>query len=218
MHPTKIQARRANLDDLPGLRDLWRNAKISELSVEKRFTEFQIVEEIGGTIIACAALEISGRQGKIHSWIPPNSEIHKHAEHLLWMRISALAQNHGLVRLWTLETGEFWKSHSFSGPNSTMRRNLPSPFGLDSRDWLFLQLRDDTAETMSVEQHLELFQETQRRVSEKMLSRIRVARLFAGTAATVVLFALVWLAWKMLNHMAIPVPTSKPRSVKSGMQ
>lgn len=204
MSSAQLEARRATLDDLSGLRQLWQDSGVSDRSLEKRLTEFQIVEDFTDNIVACAGFQIAARQGFVDYFLCQNPEFRDSAQLLLWERIQALAQNHGLVRLWTQESGVFWSNQGFSEADDTLRSKIPSKFGESPEKWKTLQLRDESVNSLSWEQHLALLQQSQKKIARKTAERIRIARWFAGFVALVVLFAMIWLAWKMVNHVMVP--------------
>ena len=204
MSLAQFQARRATLDDLSGLRQLWQNSGVYDRSLEKRLTEFQVVKDLKGTIVGCLGFQIAARQGKVDHCLCRKPEIKDSAHFLLWKRIQSLAQNHGLVRLWTQESDAFWTEHGFSEADDILRQKIPAEFGDSAEKWMTLQLRVESLDGLTLEQHLELFQRSQKENTQKALARIRGVRWFAGVAALVVLFALIWLAWKMVNHIMGP--------------
>ena len=51
MTTPNLQVRRATIDDLPRLVPLWQREDLPWEALEKRFKEFQVVEESGGELI-----------------------------------------------------------------------------------------------------------------------------------------------------------------------
>lgn len=204
MSSAQLQARRATLDDLPGLRKLWEHSGVADRSLEQRLTEFQVVEDMSGTIVACSRIQIESRQGKVDHCLCHNPEFRDSTQLLLWQRIQSLAQNHGLVRLRSQDSDKFWINHGFSKANDILRQKIPSEFGESMENWMTLQLRDESLDGLSLEQHLELFKNSQKQSTQKTQGRIRVVRWIAGAAALVVIIALIWIAWVMVNHIVGP--------------
>ena len=59
--------RRATVDDLAALLALWEAMHFSVADLERRLTEFQIVESEDGTLQGAVGLEINDRNGRLHS-------------------------------------------------------------------------------------------------------------------------------------------------------
>src|SRR5207244_2965542 len=100
MNPSGYHVRRATLDDLEKLRNLWKIRKFDILELEKRFTEFQVACDAKGELAGSIGLQILNQQGKIHSAVFKNIEDEEILTPILWERLQAVAKNHGLFRLW----------------------------------------------------------------------------------------------------------------------
>src|SRR5271154_1393432 len=61
------RVRRAVIDDRPALHALWTAMHIAPDDLDRRLTEFQVVESEGGQLLGALAMEIQGGQGRIHS-------------------------------------------------------------------------------------------------------------------------------------------------------
>lgn len=59
--------RRATLDDLGHLVELWNSMRFNTEELSRRATEFQIAESSEGTVLGAVGLQILERQGRIHS-------------------------------------------------------------------------------------------------------------------------------------------------------
>jgi N-acetylglutamate synthase-like GNAT family acetyltransferase len=112
------RVRRAVVDDLGPLAELWRAAHMRGESLEKQFTDFQVAEDGAGRLQAAVALQISGPSGRIHSEAIADFALADTLRPLLWERLRAVAQNHGLFRLWTQESAPFWKKDAGFAPAS----------------------------------------------------------------------------------------------------
>ena len=66
MEAPELVVRRANVDDLPGLKQLWEHARFQVLDVEKQLTEFQVVTTPAGDLLGAMALQIQDKQGCLH--------------------------------------------------------------------------------------------------------------------------------------------------------
>jgi N-acetylglutamate synthase-like GNAT family acetyltransferase len=178
-----IQVRRATVEDLPGLRLLWEKAKLDSRLLERRLTEFQVIESDG--LIACIGIEVADHQGLVHSEAIANFTRHDQLGPMLWDRIQTLARNHGLHRLWIDDPDPAWIRLGFIRPTAQQLKKLPPKFGARP-EWHVLQLKEETIATLSLEQEFELFSQGQKQSTEQIL---RQARRFKQLA-----YILLWLA------------------------
>lgn len=202
MSSANVTIRRATVDDLGGLRLLWERARLQILDLEKHLTDFQIVVSDEGDLIGAIALQISGKQGWLHSEAFVQPEHEDGFRPLMWERVRTVARNHGLTRLWTREAAPFWHQSGFEEASRDLLQKLPAPFGDRHNLWLSLQLKEDSAASLSVEQEFELFQQQQREVTERVM---RQARLFK-VLAWVLIIAFMSVAGALILKMVMKTP------------
>jgi N-acetylglutamate synthase-like GNAT family acetyltransferase len=186
MNPAPLVVRRANVDDLPGLKPLWEQAALPVLELEKHLTEFQLVITPAGEVVGAAALRVEAKQGRLHSEAFTHQEQADDARTLLWERLQTLARNHGLVRIWTQEPAPFWTRAGFTEALGELLQKLPPGFGPPHGRWLVLQLREEAVEAVSIDREFELFQQSQRASTEEVLARARKLRGLAYSLAAIV--------------------------------
>jgi len=195
MNPPEYIVRRATVDDLDGLKQLWEWARLQVLDLESRFTEFQLVVSNEGDLAGALGLHIEGKQGKLHSvaFTRPEQEDQFHA--LLWERLQTVARNHGLARLWTQEKSPFWRQAGFAQASPELQKKLPPGFGDAQGHWLTLQLKEETLAALSIEQEFELFQAAQKEETERLArlgrSLKNIVMALVGIALVIGLFFLV---------------------------
>jgi N-acetylglutamate synthase-like GNAT family acetyltransferase len=205
MNPNQRVVRRANVDDLDGLRNLWVRTHLQVLDLEKRLTEFQVVASTEGDLIGAVGLHIDLRQGRIHSEAFLRAEDAVEARPWLWERLQTLARNHGLIRLWTREKAAFWGEVGFTEPSVEALAALPPAYRDGQGRWLTLGLRDESAAIISVEKEFELFQQAQRATTEDLLARARQMKV-------VVIGVVLFLALAaMIAAVLFMVRQSQPR-------
>ncbi len=188
MHSKVHRVRRATTDDVPGLIALWKSAHLPADELDKRFTEFQIVETADGKLLGAIGLQIVGAEGKIHSEAYSDFGLTDQLRPLLWERLLNVATNHGLFRLWTNESAPFWKKDcGFISPPVEALAKLPPQFGKAAA---MLQLKEDRAAPAALEAEFARFRAEEGARSQKMF---RQARLFKGLAwgLSVLLFIFV---------------------------
>lgn len=190
MSSTGYKVRRANSDDVPQLLAIWRAAQLPVHVLEKRFTEFQVVEGGDGKLAGALGLKISGKNGWLHSEAIPNFELVDVLRPLLWERLQSVAGNHGLYRLWTQESAPFWKQYDFATPDADVAKRLPADFISPNGEWLTLQLKDEVAIELSLDKEFAVFRKSERERTERMLDQARLLKGLA-TLMAIALFIFV---------------------------
>ncbi|MGD0813744.1 MAG: hypothetical protein ABSA83_09085 [Verrucomicrobiota bacterium] len=189
------RTRRATVEDLARLAGLWQAAHLPAAELGKRFTDFQVAEDEQCNLAAAIGLHIESGQGRVHSEAYADFALADSLRPLLWQRLQAVAQNHGLFRLWTEETAPWWKMDAgFSPPSDEMLQKLPEAYGLRHPAWLTLQLRDEAAAPANLDKEIELIREAARIRRETFMRRGRVLTII-GTAISLLflLFSLILL-------------------------
>lgn len=188
MNAPKYRLRRATSDDLPELLRLWAAAQLPAAELEKRFTEFQVVEESEGKLVAAIGLQILAKHGAIHSETIPDFGQADGLRPLLWERLRGVAQNHGLVRLWTGETARFWREQDFGrGDPSTLKQR---PQGFHPEAVLTLKLKDDLSVDSFINDEFAQLRQLQLQEREKTLQRARAFKM-VGYLCTIVIAAIL---------------------------
>jgi len=193
MNSPGYQARRAVLEDLPALRQLWTVEQLPALDLEKRFTEFQVAEGPDGQIVAALALQVQGTHGKVHSESFIDFGLTDTLRPLLWERVLSVARNRGLARLWTLESTLFWRGEGFQPPAPDLVTKVPANFGDPGAEWITLKLKDELLSSLTPEQEFALFKESVQQDTEKMMQQARMMK-WVATVAAVIFFIVVTIA------------------------
>ena len=189
MNSADYRVRRATTDDLEALIALWKSAYLPAEELDKRFTEFQIVESADGKLLGATGLQIFGSEGKLHSEAFSDFGMTDQLRPLLWERILNVAHNHGLFRLWTDEPAPFWKKEcGFISPSAEALARFPLQFG---RAEAVLQLKEDRAAPGALEAEFARFKAEESQHSEKMFQR---ARFFKGIALALSILLFIFVA------------------------
>jgi len=199
-----LQVRRATVEDIARLVPLWQQEDLPWQALEKRFKEFQVVEEPGGELLGALGLEISGTEGRLHSEVFAHPEQADALRDLLWERIQVVARNHGLVRVWSQFATPFWHHSGFQYASAEVLTKLPAAFGDGGQPWQMVQLRDEAAAPVSVDKEFAAFKEMERENTQKMLRQAKVLKMVAAVIvmAVFVLVALFFFSWiKARSHM-----------------
>jgi N-acetylglutamate synthase-like GNAT family acetyltransferase len=189
------RTRRATVDDLAQLAELWQAAQLPAATLEKQFTDFQVAEDDQGKLAAAIGLHIEGGNGRVHSETFADFALTDALRPALWERLQVVAQNHGLFRLWTEESAPWWKKDAgFSTPSDEILQKLPESYGPRHPAWLTLRLRDEAADPAFFDKQIAMFREAERLKREKFMRRGRALRIIGTViSALLLLFALTVL-------------------------
>lgn len=195
------QVRRATTDDLPQLVQLLKVTLLPADVLEKRFTEFQVVEATGGKLIGAIGLQIANKHGKIHSETYTDFSLSDTLRPVLMERLKNVAQNHGLVRLWTQETAPYWRQNGFDPADDDAKKKFPPMFGDVTQNWLTLKLKEELEEILSADKEFATFMESEKQRTEQMLAQAKffhfVAYLLGGA---LFLFSLGVLIYTLIKR------------------
>lgn len=187
-----MQARRATIEDLPQLTALWQLERLDADALERRFTEFQVVED-GGEIIAALALRMAGHHGQLHSESIGRPDVADRCREMLWNRIQMVARNHSLDRVWSDLGAPFWRTMGFVAATVEQRERLPAEFGEGSAPWQILLLRGEEASADAIEKQFAMLRALQMREKEQFHARISVLKKVAiGMTAVVAVLVVTW--------------------------
>lgn len=195
------RARRATVDDVPKLSELWQSAKLSSADLEKRFTDFQVIEDEKGKIIAAIGLHIVAYNARVHSEAFIDSAQKDTLRPALWARLQTVAQNHGLFRLWTEEADPWWKETAgFDAPTAEVLQKLPEAYGTPHEAWRTLRLKDEAADPDYLDKQFAMFKEASRADLDKLMSRGRAIKIAGTIIAAVVLAMALILMFMVVKH------------------
>jgi len=192
MTSANYRVRRATLDDLGALKPLWESMRLPADDLEKRLTEFQVVENPRGEVIGTIGFRMSGRHGCIHSESFSDFSVADVARPLFWERLQVLSSNHGIARLWTQENAPFWNRMGFQPASPEALKNLPETWNNEKPAWLTLQLKSEEA-FVSLENELAMFMQAEKARTAKMFEQARVLK-FAATAFAIIFAIFVIVA------------------------
>jgi N-acetylglutamate synthase-like GNAT family acetyltransferase len=210
MTPPEFSVRRATVEDLGGLKQLWERSGLQVLDLEKRLTEFQLAITPAGDLLGAFGLRIAGKEGQLHSEAFTQPERAEALRPAFGERLRSLARNHGLVRLWTREEAPFWLHEGFSEAEAELLKKLPPPFGDSRHHWLALQLRDEAVPPLSLEHEFEIFQQASRADTEEVMAQARKLRTAATVIAWVALgVAVVVVGFSFFRHLQ-QTPDNRP--------
>lgn len=202
------QVKRATLDDLPQLTALWQTMKFDTEDLAKRVTEFQVATDSSGKIIGAVGLQIVQKQGLIHGEAFADFSQADPLRPKLWERIQAVANNHGLLRVWTREEAPFWSRCGLNKPDPEALEKMPLQWkAMSSPNWMTLKLREDIEAVLSMDKEFALFMESEKQRTQRALQQAKLLKSLATLVALallgLVIFGTLMLLRKnphMLHH------------------
>jgi len=206
MEGPTLRVRRATVDDLPQLRALWQAQLPDPSGLERRVTEFQVVESPEGRVLAAVALTMHEGHGLIHSEVFADFADADRYRALLWERLEQVARNHGLYRVWTREEAPFWARCGLHLAGEPQLDRLPAVWRSLKGRWLTLQLREPPPEGLSIEKEFELYMQAERQRTEALLERARWIKRIATLVALILAGMVLVAVWYLLQRRTGLVP------------
>lgn len=204
MNGSKLRVRRATIEDLGTLRPLWESMHFSIADLEKRLTEFQVVENTEGNVLGGIGFQNFQHQARIHSEAYTDFAVADTARTLLWERLKTLSSNHGVFRLWTRENAPFWRQTGFHAADAETMQKLPADWNTEGPAWSTLPLKDESA-MISIEKELALFMQSEKQRTARAFQHARMLKTFATVLAIIfamfVLCAIIFLLRKNPNAL-----------------
>jgi N-acetylglutamate synthase-like GNAT family acetyltransferase len=190
MNSSNYTVRRATLDDIGPLTELWKSMKFPAEGMSKRITEFQIATDKSGQLLGGLGLQIAERQGLIHSDAFVDFSLAEQLRPLLWERIHSVATNHGLSRLWTQEKAPFWNHCGMIKAEPEVLAKLPVPWRGTAEGWLTLKLKEDVETVVSMDKEFALFMDSEKQRTQRAFQQAKILKVIV-TLIALALFGLV---------------------------
>lgn len=190
-----IRARRATVDDLPALHALWQRAGLPWDQLERYVTEFIVVGNQEGLVLAAIGLQADGDQGLVHSEALAPCDDPDALRAALWQRLQIVARNHGVARLWTLEDAPFWQA-TFQRATPSDIAQLKASFADAEAAWLVSTLVDPARAQRLVDERLALWEAHRQADSSQFADTVSRIRQFAfAVAGLVIVMMLAMVAY-----------------------
>jgi N-acetylglutamate synthase-like GNAT family acetyltransferase len=187
MSPQTLRIRRATVDDRAALKMIWASMRLPADELEKRLTEFQIVENAEGEVVGALGFQILRQHALLHNESYSDFAVADAARELFWDRLQKLAANHGVFRVWTQERSPFWKSFGFQPPGAEVLARLPQEWENEfTGGWLTLQLKNEAVISAALEKQFAPFMTGEKLETEKISEKAKTI----NTIITVAGFAI----------------------------
>jgi N-acetylglutamate synthase-like GNAT family acetyltransferase len=189
-----LRIRRATTDDFQSLRSLWNSMRLPAGELEKRLTEFQVIEAADGQIVGAIGVQIIRQHALLHSEGYTDFAVADAARQLFWERIQTITAHHGVFRLWTQENSPFWVRWGFQPATIEQLERLPAEWKPSEGKWLTLQLKNEEA-IAALDKELEAFRESEKKRTAETLEQARTMTTTITVIAFVVGIILIGVAF-----------------------
>ncbi|MGB9601368.1 MAG: hypothetical protein ACP5MG_03380 [Verrucomicrobiia bacterium] len=202
MNSEALIVRRAVVDDIPQLIELWKSEKLPWQELEKRFTEFQVVVDSQNQVLGAIGLHISGQEALLHSEVFSRFDLADTIREMIWKRFESIAHNYGLFRIWTLENSPYWHHNGFVIASTEQMQKLPRSFGNPGAIWYVMSFRQEgPVKVLAPEKELEILLAQERAETEKISNLAKVMRIFATILAAILLIGIIIAAVYVMRKL-----------------
>jgi N-acetylglutamate synthase-like GNAT family acetyltransferase len=196
-----LSIRRATVYDLESLKAIWLAMRVPPDNLEKRLTEFQVVEydgKVNGTI----GIQVQGSQALLHSEGYLDFSIADESRELFWERIQKLASNLGVFRIWTQESCPFWLRWGFQPADEELLKRLPEAWQTTNPKWFSLELKNEEAINTALKTQFAGFLADERKQTALLSDRARKLRL----TVTVLAFGIGIISFAFAGYLLFHHP------------
>ena len=205
MSSPNLRIRRATTDDFQSLKSLWNSMRLPTNELEKRLTEFQVIEAADGQIVGAIGVQIIRQHALLHSEGYTDFAVADAARQLFWERIQTITAHHGVFRLWTQENSPFWVRWGFQPANAETLERLPDEWKPSEGKWLTIQLKNEEA-IATLEKELEAFRELEKKRTAQTLEQARTMTTTITIIAFVVGIVLIGVAIYLFVRRGLSLP------------
>ena len=199
----QLNIRRATVDDLPALLALWEAARLPGAELESRLTEFQVVEA-DGQFAGALGLQVLRQHARLHSEDYTDFSVAEAAREAFWDRILKMCANHGVFRIWTLETSPFWPRWGFQPATPELLARLPEEWKPLEGNWLTLELKNEEAINRAITREFSGFMDAEKKQTESVAVQAQRIRTIVTVIFFLIGFASFGLALWMYLHRSMP--------------
>jgi N-acetylglutamate synthase-like GNAT family acetyltransferase len=202
MTQDSYRVRRALIDDLPALRELWGAMHFQAGDLEKQLSEFQVAVSPDGGLVGAIGIQINRQHACLHSEGYADFSVADAVRELFWERIQVLTANHGVFRLWTLENSPFWTRWGFKPASGEILGRLPPEWKDSGDQWFTLQLKDEDTINAVMEKEFAAFKSMEGREVARLQEKARTLNFVFTVIGIVVGLLFIGIAVYLLIHRA----------------
>ena len=191
--------RRATVDDLPALQDLWLSAGLPWEELEKFVTEFQVAELEDGRLEAAIGLLVEGSEGLLHTEAIRAGTDADALRAALWRRIQIVARNQGVHRIWTQEDAPYWTASGFAGASTHDLTTFRASFLDQEGGWRLVLIVDPAKANVAVQEQMALWQANREQEAEEFRRKVKTFRAVAFLLFGIVLALALGVLWMVMR-------------------
>ena len=195
----ELQVRRATLDDRTTLIELWNSMRLPADDLEKRLTEFQVVES-DGKVVGAIGIQFAKHHALLHSEGYSDFGVADTARQLFWERIQTLAANHGVFRIWTQENSPFWLRWGFQPANTEIFARLPAAWKNENPEWFSFELKDEEAIKAALEKEFLQFSHSEKEQISQFAEKAKTVRTIFIVICFGIFFICIGVVIYLLKH------------------
>jgi hypothetical protein len=173
--------------------------------LEKRLTEFQLVESADGQFLGAIGIQIVRQHAWLHSEAYTDSDIAEPARQLFWERIRMIAANHGVFRLWTQHDSPSWMFRGFQPATDEALARLPEEWKKREGQWFTIQLKNEEV-IAELEKELASFKQSEKQQTAQTLNQARTFRtVIIAIGLAIGITGICWAVYLLFRNM-LPSP------------
>lgn len=194
-----IKIRRATIQDLNPLRDIWTSMHLPSEALERQLKEFQVAE-LNGHVVGTIGIQFVGTAALLYCEGFSDFSVADAARELFWERLETLASHHGVFRIWTQETSPFWARLGFLPATSEILKRLPQQWNTGEGKWLTLQLKDEDAVAAALQNKFVGFMESEKQQTASIKEKANMIKIAVTVISFLIFGICVALAIYLLKH------------------
>jgi len=187
---SEFKFRRANLDDLDRLIELWERHDFDPIDLEPRLIEFHIAENEEGVIHAAIGIRNQDRQAMLHHecW---SAEMKPQLRRDLAHHAFSVCEMMQLWKIWTLLDDTHWQEMGFDDVPAEKMDDLPKGFGDWKKPWKAYKLKADIASDANLARQFELLKIENDATNTRIEKTGKFMRLFGYFVVSIIVIAVV---------------------------
>lgn len=196
METASLESRRAVVQDLGPLQDLWSAAGLPADELGGFLGEFHVVTDAEGRVLHSIGLLVEGDEALLHSEALAPESLHEPdaCRSTAWRRLRIIAKNQGVRRIWTREDADYWATCGFQ---AVLARDLPDPlptFVPKEDGWWVYRHPEPAQADLMVQREMALWKTQREQEAENFQRRLVTFRVVAfGLFALAMILLLAFL-------------------------
>jgi N-acetylglutamate synthase-like GNAT family acetyltransferase len=194
----ELRVRRATIDDLGALKQIWNSMRLPADDLERQLKEFQVADR-DGEVVGCIGIQLANQHALLHGEGFSDFSVADAARQMFWERIRTLAANHGIFRIWTQENSPFWLHWGFQPAAAEMLPRLPEQWKSEGAKWFTFELKNEDAINAALETKFAGFMDAEKQQTARTFEKAKTLK----TVITIIGFAVGILCFVIAGYLLI---------------